>query len=550
MEELKDRYVNLRWYGLAAISLSVALIIMDSTIVSVAVPAIIGDLGLSSTQVQWIQEIYTLVFAALLLVWGRVADRIGRRRVLVYGLVIFLVSSVLCAMAPTGGLLIGARAVQGVGGSMILPTTLSLLNANFRGKDRTIAFAVWGSTIGGMAAVGPIVGGWLTTSFSWNWAFLINVPLGLLAVAGIMSFVAESQEQSTGKLNDYFGALLSIIGFGALAFGLIEGRSYGWWMAEDAAPFSIAGISPIPAVFVVSLIALGSFIWWERVRAKASRSVLLDISLFSIPSFGRGNITALTVSLGEFGLILSLPLWFQNVLGLSALEAGIALVPLALGSFVASGSVQPLSKSLSGIRLVQLGVSLEIVSVAALALLIRPDSSTWLTAVILFFYGIGVGFATAQLTQVILADVPVQFSGQAASTQSTARQVGSALGIAILGTALFSTLKNSTQAQVDTLVAQNPQLQGAVDSVTQSSGGTIAALAANPQTAAIADAARIALTNGVSIAAWVAAGVLLLGLTTTFRLHPQKAAAPVQALTEEEAPRPSSTGGTEPTQSM
>ena len=550
MEELKDRYVNLRWYGLAAISLSVALIIMDSTIVSVAVPAIIGDLGLSSTQVQWIQEIYTLVFAALLLVWGRVADRIGRRRVLVYGLVIFLVSSVLCAMAPTGGLLIGARAVQGVGGSMILPTTLSLLNANFRGKDRTIAFAVWGSTIGGMAAVGPIVGGWLTTSFSWNWAFLINVPLGLLAVAGIMSFVAESQEQSTGKLNDYFGALLSIIGFGALAFGLIEGRSYGWWMAEDAAPFSIAGISPIPAVFVVSLIALGSFIWWERVRAKASRSVLLEISLFSIPSFGRGNITALTVSLGEFGLILSLPLWFQNVLGLSALEAGIALVPLALGSFVASGSVQPLSKSLSGIRLVQLGVSLEIVSVSALALLIRPDSSTWLTAVILFFYGIGVGFATAQLTQVILADVPVQFSGQAASTQSTARQVGSALGIAILGTALFSTLKNSTQAQVDTLVAQNPQLQGAVDSVTQSSGGTIAALAANPQTAAIADAARIALTNGVSIAAWVAAGVLLLGLTTTFRLHPQKAAAPVQALTEEEAPRPSSTGGTEPTQSM
>lgn len=550
MDELNDRYVKFRWFGLAAISLSVALIIMDSTIVSVAVPAIIGDLGISSTQVQWIQEIYTLVFAALLLIWGRVADRIGRRRVLVYGLAIFLVSSVLCAMAPTGGLLIGARAVQGIGGSMILPTTLSLLNANFRGKDRTIAFAVWGSTIGGMAAVGPIVGGWLTTSFSWNWAFLINVPLGLLAVAGVLSFVAESQESSMGKLNDYFGALLSIIGFGALAFGLIEGRSYGWWMAEVAAPFNIAGISPIPAVFGISMVALGGFIWWELARAKASRSVLLDISLFSIPSFGRGNITALTVSLGEFGLILSLPLWFQNVLGLSALEAGIALVPLALGSFVASGSVQPLSKSLSGIRLVQLGVSLEIVSVAALALLIRPDSSTWLTAAILFFYGIGVGFATAQLTQVILADVPVQFSGQAASTQSTARQVGSALGIAILGTALFSTLKNSTQAQVDTLVAQNPQLQGAVDSVTHSSGGTIAVLAANPQTAAIADAARIALTSGVSIAAWVAAGVLLLGLATTFRLHPQKADAPARALREEETPRPRSSGGTEPTRPM
>lgn len=520
VEATKDRYVKLRWFGLGAISLSVALIIMDSTIVAVAVPAIIKDLSLSTTEVQWIQEIYTLVFAALLLVWGRVADRVGRRRILVFGIMLFLLSSALCAMAPSGLWLIAARAVQGIGGSMILPTTLSLLNANFRGKERTIAFAVWGSTIGGMAAVGPIVGGWLTTSYSWNWAFLINVPLGLIAAAGVLYFVAESKETATGKLDDYLGALLSVIGFGSLAFGLIEGRHYGWWSANAEAPFSLFGLSPVPMTFVLSLAALGGFLALERSRARKERSVLLDLTLFNISSFSRGNLTALTVSLGEFGLILSLPLWFQNVLGLSALQAGLALVPLAAGSFVASGAISALSKTLPAVRMVQLGVGLEILSVSALALLLRPDSSTVLTSVILFVYGIGVGFATAQLTQVVLADVPVQQSGQAASTQSTARQVGSALGIAILGTALFSTLKNSTESQVSDLVAQFPQLQGAVDSVTSSAGGTISALATNPQTAAIADAARNALTQGVSVAAWVAAGVLMLGLITSLRLKP------------------------------
>lgn len=523
MEQVSERYVRLRWFGLGAISLSVALIIMDSTIVSVAVPSIINDLGLNTTQVQWIQEIYTLIFAALLLVWGRVADRLGRRRILIAGTLIFLGSSVLCAISPAGGWLIAARAVQGIGGSMMLPTTLSLLNANFRGKERTIAFAVWGSTIGGMAAVGPIVGGWLTSSFSWNWAFLINVPLGLLAVAGTLAFVAESRESDTTKLDDYLGALYSVLAFGALVFGLIEGRHYGWWTASAEAPFSLAGVSPVPLAFVLALLAMVAFIRRERRRAARGRSVLLDISLFAIPSFARGNLTALTVSLGEFGLILSLPIWFQNVLGLDALHAGLALVPLAIGSFVASGSIQALSRRLSAVRLVQLGLCLEILAVASLALVIRPDTSTAVTSVILFFYGIGVGFATAQLTQVVLADVPVERSGQAASTQSTARQVGSALGIAILGTALFTTLTQATQNQVASLVAGNPQLQGAVDAVTTSSGGTIAALASNPQTAAIADAARSALTSGVSLAGWIAAGVLLVGLLTSFRLHPRSA---------------------------
>ena len=513
-----DRFYRLRWWGLAAISLGVSLIIMDATIVSVAMPNIIESLDLTTTQVQWVQEVYTLVFAALLMVWGTTSDRIGRRRLLVIGLVIFVGASILCAFAPTGTWLIAARAIQGVGGSMILPTTLALLNATFRGGERSIAFAVWGSTIGSMAAVGPILGGWLTTAFSWHWAFWINVPFGVLVIIGVLVCVSESRQHEAARFTDWVGAGASILGFGMLVFALIEGRSYGWWKATDSAPVSLGDFSIIPILFVLALLVLVGLVLRERSRVAAGKSVLLDVTLFRIPSFSNGNVTALTVSLGEFGLILSLPLWFQYVLGMDALQAGLALLPLAVGSFVASGSVHSLSKRLTPVQMVRLGILLEIVSLAVMAVLIRPDSTLWVTGVPLFFYGLGVGFATAQLTQLILVDVPVDKSGQASSTQSTSRQVGSALGIAILGTALFTTLRVGTEARLSDQIAADPRIGDLVAGISDSAGALIAELAGNPATAAIADAAREALTQGVSVAAWVAIAALIVGLLTTIPL--------------------------------
>ncbi|MCH6231154.1 MFS transporter [Microbacterium sp. CFH 31415] len=520
-----DRFDRLRWWGLAAISLGVALIIMDATIVSVAMPDIISSLDLSTTQVQWVQEVYTLVFAALLMVWGTMSDRIGRRRLLVIGLLLFVGASILCAFAPTGTWLIAARALQGVGGSMILPTTLALLNATFRGSERGIAFAVWGSTIGSMAAVGPVLGGWLTTAFSWHWAFWINVPFGILVIIGVLICVPESRQHDTARFTDWIGAAASIVGFGMLVFALIEGRSYGWWEASETAPVSLGGFSIIPVLFALAVVVLGALVLRERSRVAAGRSVLLDVTLFRIPTFSNGNVTALTVSLGEFGLILSLPLWFQYVLGMDALQAGLALLPLAVGSFVASGSVHSLSKRLSAVQMVRLGILLEIVSLAVMALLIRPDSSTWVTGVPLFFYGMGVGFATAQLTQLILVDVPLDKSGQASSTQSTARQVGSALGIAILGTALFTTLRAGTEWRLSDEIAADPAIGRLVDGVADSAGALIAQLAENPATVAIADAAREALTQGVAVAAWVGIAALVVGLLTTIPLGRRKAEA-------------------------
>jgi len=169
------------------------LVIIDGTIVNTIFPAIIRDLSLTSTEVQWVQESYILVFASTLLIWGSLADRMGRRRLLIVGIVIFIASSIWAGYADSASSLILARVVQGVGGAMVLPTTLSLVNANFQGRERGIAFAVWGSTIGGMVAVGPVLGGWLATDFTWRWAFLINVPLGLLIIFGLLLFVLESR---------------------------------------------------------------------------------------------------------------------------------------------------------------------------------------------------------------------------------------------------------------------------------------------------------------------------------------------------------------------
>lgn len=250
-----------RWIGLVFISIAVALIIVDSTIVNVAIPSVVDDLGITSTQVQWVQESYTLVFAALLLVFGTLADRFGRRRLLLIGVAIFALSSVVAALAPTGDLLILSRVVQGVGGAMMLPATLSIINATFTGRERGIAFAVWGSTIGGMAAVGPLLGGWLTTYFSWRWAFGINLPLGIIIVIGILLFVRESRSDETNRV-DVVGALLSVVLFSSLVFGLIEGRTYGWWLSDEPPGFWTLDISPIPFAFALAVAALVLFIVW------------------------------------------------------------------------------------------------------------------------------------------------------------------------------------------------------------------------------------------------------------------------------------------------
>jgi EmrB/QacA subfamily drug resistance transporter len=522
-----------RWIGLVFISMSISLVIIDGTIVNTIFPEIIKDLSLTSTEVQWVQESYVLVFASLLLVWGSVADRIGRKRLLSIGIVIFILSSVWAGLTDSASALIIARIIQGIGGAMVLPTTLSLVNANFQGKERGIAFAVWGATIGGMVAVGPVLGGWLATDFDWRWAFMINLPLGVLILIGLSIFVPESKAPNVSGGLDWVGSAISVVMFSTLVFGLIEGRIYGWWEVNPKNQFQIGdfawpetGLSVIPVALTISFISFVAFVLWERARARAGKNVLLDLNLFRIASFRNGSIAALIISMGEFGILFAIPLWLQNVLELSPISSGLVLLWLAGGAFVASGVGGALSGKLPPARAVQIGVLLELVGVGGIALLASQQSGWGLIAPFLFIYGIGIGLATAQLTGVIMVDVPMEKAGQGSGSQSTVRQIGSALGIAVLGTLLFTGTQTSLEDRLAESALSDMQIQFIVPAVVDSAGAAIPQLqdALSAQGVPTEDASEIriaagdAFTDGAKLAAWAAAGFLLLGLFSTLNL--------------------------------
>ncbi|WP_374009447.1 DHA2 family efflux MFS transporter permease subunit [Leifsonia sp. LS-T14] len=522
-----------RWAGLVFISIAVALIIVDSTIVNVAIPAIVDELHIGSSGVQWVQESYTLVFAALLLVFGTLADRFGRRRMLLVGVAIFTLASLGAALAPSGAVLIGARLIQGVGGAMILPTTLSLINAGFRGRERALAFAVWGSTIGGMTALGPLLGGWLTTTYSWRWAFGINIPLGILIVIGVLATVSESRDTRASGSVDWVGALLSVVTSATLVFGLIEGRTYGWFLV-DTRPV-VAGwtwpfaLSPVPIAFAIAVAGGVLFVVRGRARLRAGRSTMLALDLFRIPSFRNGNIAATIVSLGEFGIVLALPIWLQNVLGYSALDTGLILLALAIGSFVASGFAGAFGNRIPAVTVVRVGLAAEIVGVAGIGFVVSPTTAWGVLVPFLFVYGFGVGLATAQLTGVVLRDVPVEQSGQGSGTQSTARQIGSALGIAVLGTVLFASATAVLDGSLDDRGVPAAQRDRIVSAVIDSSGAAIAGLEQDPRTAPIAEDAKTAFSDGTRWAAYSAAGFLVIGLLATLSLGSGRAGGSARA---------------------
>ncbi|MFC8583012.1 DHA2 family efflux MFS transporter permease subunit [Streptomyces sp. NPDC057217] len=526
---MRDPSATRRWLGLIAIALGVALIVVDTTIVNVIVPSVIEDLDATSAQAQWIQESYAIVFAALLLLTGRLADIFGARRVFVWGVVVFGATSVLAGLAPGSGLLVLARFLQGAGAAMLLPTSLSLLKATFAGKARGQAFAVWGSTIGAAAALGPLLGGWLAEHVSWRWAFGINVPLSVLVGVGVLLFIAPSP-RTRGRV-DVPGALLSVTGLALLAFGLVEGRTYGWITAVH--PLEVLGLtwdggpSPVLVALVLSAVALFAFVRRQIALSRAGEGsrVLMDVSLFSIPSFRSGNIATTIIGIGEFGIVAVLPLWLQFTLGYSALQAGLALVPVAIGSFVASGAGFGLAAKVAPLGQLRVGLALEVVGLAGIALIATPDSSWWPVSLVLFLYGIGVGFATAQVTNVVLNDVPEQSSGQASGVQSAFRQLGSALGIAALTTVFFSSLSTKLHDRLTGMGLPAGQAEQFSGAVTDSAGAAIGPLAANPQTTAVADAARAAMTDGVVLGGYIAAGFVLLGLIASFLIPSAPAGA-------------------------
>ncbi|OIQ95633.1 antiseptic resistance protein [mine drainage metagenome] len=503
-----------RWLAMLTLALGVSLVIMDATIVNVALPVVIEDIGLNASGAQWMNAVYSLVFASLMLTVGRFGDLYGRKKLFAAGLVLFMVASLFAGGATGPAMLIGARVFQGLGAAMVLPSTLSTLNAMFTGRERGIAFAIWGSTIGGMAAVGPLVGGWLATDVSWRWAFWLNIPFGLLALLGISRYIDETRDTTLRRGSDVPGVLLSTLGVGGIVFALIQGQYLGWWTQSSG------GASPVPVVGILGLAFVGTFVAVERRRVAAGRIALVDLGLLGIRSFRFGIIAALIVALGEFGLLFTLPLLLQGALGYSALGTGVLVLWLAVGTFLISGATPQLTARMGQRTVVRIGLGLEAVAIGGLALTLSTSVSGVVIAAWLFLYGLGVGMATAQLTSVILVDVPVNASGQASGFQTTVRQLGSALGVAVLGGLLIANVTSQTTERLAATNLSPADQQRVVSMVHQTVGAAIPSLRADPATAAAVAPAEAALVHASKMTTGIAAGVLTLGLAATLALPP------------------------------
>ncbi|MFF6875276.1 MFS transporter [Streptomyces sp. NPDC012474] len=506
-------------------SLGVSLVVVDFTIVNVVMPPIIDDLEISAYDAQWIQESYAIILAALLLVMGRLSDVVGARRLFLIGTAVFGLASIAAALAPSGDLLIAGRFAQGIGGAIVMPTSLALLNMTFRGPDRGKAFAIWGSTIGAAAAVGPLLGGWLA-EYSWRWAFGINIFVVVLIVLGVMKYLEKSPRQP-GKI-DAVGGVLSVLGLGLLAFALIEGRNCGWWEPrKDFGPFGDAlDLSVIPAALVVSVACLALFLALQlRLTRVNGTAPLMDTSLFGIKSFSTGNIATLIIALAEFGMLAVLPLWLQYTLGYSVLQTGLIVFIVAVGSFFASGASFGMAEKIGPIGLVRIGLVLEAIGLLMFGLLAGSDSQWWIIGIALFLYGMGVGFATAQVTNVVLADVPPQHAGQGSGIQSAARQLGSALGIAILTSSFFTALDSDLSDRLVQRGTPAPEADELSSAVADSAGAMISGLGENPQTASAAGAARDAMSHAIQVNGYTCAALLALGMLATLLIPRPRAGA-------------------------
>lgn len=468
-----------RWKALGVLAAGLALIVMDGTIVGVALPTMISALDLNLTNAQWVNAIYNVIFAALLLGAGRLGDRVGRKTTFAAGVALFVGGSLLAAGASGAGSLIAARAVQGVGGALVLPATLSSVNSLFTGKDRAAAFGVWGAVMSGTAALGPLLGGVLTQYASWRWIFWVNLPLGLLVVLGIFAWVPQTHGKQNVRGVDVDGVLTSAIGFGLIVFGLIEATTLGWWDTKGTLTIGSWswpeswGISPVPFAIGIGLVFVALFLRWELHRARNGRDALLDLSLFKVGTFSWGNLTAAMVAIGEFALMFVLPLFLVNSIGLSTVRTGLVLAAMALGAFVSGASARHLAARFGAPGTVVLGLALEVIGVGLLAWVVAEQASTWFVVAALVVYGIGLGLASAQLTSTVLRDIPEELSGAGSATQSTVRQLGSAFGAAIAGSVLASAMARKIPEAMNAVAGVPDQVKDGLSQATQSSAGSV-----------------------------------------------------------------------------
>ncbi len=417
-----------KWRVLTVVCVAVFMLLLDITVVNVALPNIQKELDTSFTELQWVVDAYALTLAAMMLNAGSLGDLVGRKRVFLVAIALFTAASALCGAAQSPTWLIVARGAQGIGGAGMFAVSLAIISQEFHGRERGTAFGIWGATVGAAVAIGPLVGGALTTYVGWRWIFFVNVPIGIACVSGGIRELHESRDEEHGGF-DLFGLLTLTAGLFALIIGLFRGNDWGWSSGR------VIGLFAAAAVLLVGFAAI------ELRQEKP----MFDFHLFRIPTFTGAQITAFAISSGMFAQFLFLPLYLENVLGYSAVATGVRFLPLSLLAFV----VAPIAGRLSTrvpVRFL-LGGGLALIGVALLLMWGIKLDSEWTTLLAGFIVGgIGIGLVNAPLASTSVSVVEPRHAGMASGINNTFRQIGIATGIAALGAIFQSQIASSLAA--------------------------------------------------------------------------------------------------------
>lgn len=469
-----------KWWTLLAVSIGTFMLLLDITIVIVALPDIQHSLRASFSDLQWVVDAYALTLAALLLTAGSLADLFGRRLLFTIGLSIFTVGSLLCGLARSSVFLIVARSGQGIGGAIMFSTALALLAHAFRGKERGIAFGVWGAVTGFAVAMGPVLGGVITTGIGWRWIFLVNVPIGVVGVLVTARQVEESKERSARR-PDWPGFVLFTSGLVALIYGLIRANETTW---TNAGVFGC---------FAAAVILVGGFLVVERV----GRHPMFDLSLFRVPTFSGGAVAAFGISASMFALLLYIVLYLQDVLGYSALGAGLRLLILSGGSLVTAFAAGRLSAHMPVRWLISPGLVLVGVGLALMAGL--SASSSWAHLIVGFsLAGLGIGLVNPPLASTAVGVVEPHRAGMAGGINNTFRQVGIATGIAALGSIFATRARHDVVSAVSRIPGVSAKAGAVATALVQGNNPVAAAGAHGATASALAQAAKASFVSGLN----------------------------------------------------
>ncbi|MFT4124974.1 MAG: MFS transporter [Gordonia sp. (in: high G+C Gram-positive bacteria)] len=498
--EKTSEFMARKWWTLVVVSAATFMLLLDVTIVTVALPDIRIALDASFSALQWITDAYALALAALLLTSGAIADRFGRRLVFLAGLVVFTLGSLLCGVAQNPAMLIGSRAVQGIGGAVLFATSLALLATTFHGRDRGVAFGVWGAVTGISTALGPILGGVITTYLSWRGIFFVNLPIGVFALAVAWWKVDESRSPHARRV-DWLGMVSFTAALLALVYGLTETGTRSW---SDAV---------VVTSLIVTAVLLVAFVVIELRVAEP----MFDLSLLRVPTFVGGSIAAFAMNGSLFAMLLYLVVYLQDSLGYNSMETGLRVLVMSSLSMVVAAISGRVSEHVPVRWLI--GPGLFVVGVGLLVMTGLAADSSWTHLIPgLIISGAGAGLVNPPLASTAVGVVEVHRSGMASGINTTFRQIGIAVGIAVYGS-IFSAQMSSTMREQ---LAAVPQIGSHADELADAARGgqvgqAISSLPAGVQ-GVVADAAHAAFADAMNVLFVVSGAVALVGAVASVLL--------------------------------